>query len=216
MDEYLRLAIDLRTRMWRTAGARFIAADRLTKRDRFSTFSIALLSVVAIGVGLLDPHLSTFAQRVSGGSTAAVTAILSVFILVLSLVEGSGQTSVRATKLHENAVHISEVRTDLETMLARSQLANSPDWEQLAELRKAYETRIRECPFNHDPVDYQRFQVNHRTSPEFADAEGQPRMSWPEAQWVKLHHIADTSWLSFASWIFVVAFVVLTFAWGNY
>jgi hypothetical protein len=194
MDDFIKAAEELRTRMWITSGSRYLAANRLSRRDRYSTFSVAILSVVAIGLGLLNPAVSGGASH-AGFTTVSVTAIISVFILAISLIEGSARTAVQVSKLHENAVAISEIRTSLESMLAKARAAGAPGWQQLDELRQEYETRIRECPFNHEPIDFQRFEANHRASPEFLTADMVPRMGWARCQWVKIRHLTDAAWL---------------------
>lgn len=213
MEEFLNDGATLRTRMWTTAGARYLAAGRLRRRERLSTFSIAILSVVAIAVGLVEPSISHGAQLV-GVSSGAVTAIISVFILAISLIEGSSQAAVQASKLHDNAVLIAEARSEVESALAKSRDTGKPDWEALDRLRHLYETRIRECPFNHEPMDHQRFEATHRKSPEFSTSEGRPRMNWIACQWIRGRHLMSPAWLSFASWALVLALIFLVFDWA--
>ena len=211
MDEFIKRLDELATVMWKTSGARFLAATRLVRHDRLSTFSVALLSVVATVVGLLEPHVSAAAHRV-GLSTAVISATMSLFILVISLLEGSAQTAVQANKLHENGVRIAEVRRDLEDLLARSKIEKTPNWDRYEALRRAYDTYLRECPFNHEPIDFRRFEVDHRNSPKFSEND-RPRTGWVEAQWIKLRHFFDAAWLSVASWILVLSLVLLVIDW---
>jgi hypothetical protein len=214
MEDYLKLANGLRTRMWRTAGARFLASQRLSRRERLSTFTIALLSVVAIGVGLVDPTAGNVAEpRLPGLSAAAVTAIISVFVLVISVLEGGSRAQIRAEKLHENAVGIGELRSQLEALVARSNAEATADWDELAELRESYDTQLRECPFNHEPIDDRQFMVNHRLSPEFSSIDGKPQISWPHAQGIKLLYQSNSAWLSVTSSIIVISLVLFAFRW---
>jgi hypothetical protein len=203
--------------MWKTSGARHRAVERLTRRDRWSTFSIALLSVVAIAIGLLDPHATLLSHKV-GFSTATATAVVSVFILVISLIEGSSQTAVKADRLHDTAVRVTEARTRLEDLLARARTKGTPDWDALASVRQEYETKIRECPFNHEQIDYRRFEVDHRTSKEFLITDGQtkakPRTNFFVAQSIKLYYLLGTSWLSIASWLIVATMLILFLDWS--
>ncbi len=202
--------------MWKTSSTRFRAAQRLALRERLSTFSIALLSVVAIAVGLLDPHTAQ-GLREYGVSSAAIMAILSVFILVISLIEASGQTSVRSDRLHANAVDITELRTQLEGVRARARASNDPDWEATEGIRKAYAAKMRECPFNHEPIDFRRFAVDHRLSPEFAiemrSGKKVPSVGFVEAHWIRVYYLLCTSWLSVASWLIVLVLLIVAFDW---
>lgn len=213
-EPFEKQTAELRTKMWKTAGARFRAAQRLTRRERISTFSIALLSVLAIAVGLLEPHAR------SGWSTAALTSIISVFVLVISLIEGSSQTAVQSSKLHENAVRVSECRARLEEMAARCRAQGAHDWQELRNIRVDYETTIRECPFNHESIDYKRFEVDHRKSEGFLVAasetgERRPGMSLLNAQWVKGCYALSAIWLSVVSWLIVIAVLVFAFDWSQ-
>jgi hypothetical protein len=207
MDEFIKRSEDLATVLWKTSGSRFLAATRLLRRDRLSTFSIALLSVVAATVGLLDPHVGPTAVRL-GLSTAVIAASMSLLILVISLVEGSAQTAVQSNKLHESGTRIAEIRRELEDLLARSREANAPNWVRYEELRKAYEVLLRECPFNHEPIDFKRFEVNHRKSAGFSES-GHPRVGWWEAQLIRIHYLLNAAWLPAVSWVIVVGLVLL-------
>jgi hypothetical protein len=206
MDEFIRRSEDLATVLWKTSGARFLAAARLSRRDRLATFSIALLSVVAVAVGLLEPHVSTAAHRI-GLSAVVISVTMSVFILTISLMEGSAQSAVQANKLHESGTRIAEVRRELQDLLARSREENAPNWAQYENLRRSYETLLRECPCNHQSIDFKRFEVNHRTSAAFS-TNGRPRVGWLEAQLIKALHILDAAWLPVASWV-IVGFLIL-------
>jgi hypothetical protein len=218
VKEFEHEAEQLRTRMWKTSSTRFRAAQRLNLRERLSTFSIALLSVVAIAVGLLDPHTKAGLHDF-GVSTAAVMAILSVFILVISLIEASGQTSVRADRLHSNAVRIAELRAQLESLVANCKANNTPDWTRVQAIGEEYSAKIRECPFNHELIDYRRFAVDHRFSPEFMiDKESGkkvPRIGPAEALWTKVYYLVCTSWLSVLSWLIVLMLLVVAFDWPS-
>jgi hypothetical protein len=81
MDEFTQRSQELITIMWKTSGARFLAAARLQRRDRLSTFSIALLSALAIIVGLLDPHVSVATRLPLGLTAPIISAAMSLFIL---------------------------------------------------------------------------------------------------------------------------------------
>jgi hypothetical protein len=208
MDEFVKRANDLIAIMWKTAGSRFLAASRLQRRDRLSTFTIALLSAIAIVMGLVEPHVGTGVRLPLGLTTGLVSAAMSLFILVISLVEGGGQTAVQCAKLHDNAVQVAEVRRNLEDLLARAKTAGSPDWAQYEVYRDAYYTHLRACPFNHEVIDFLRFEANHRKDAAFS-LNGRPRIGWLEAQGIKLRHLLSAAWLSFASWALVLGLVGL-------
>lgn len=196
--------------MWKTYGSRFLAAIRLTRRERWATFSIALLSVVAIGVGLVNPPIGPLAHN-AGITPATVTSVISVFILVISLIESSSQTSVRALKLHESAIAISEVHTRLQRALVTSKASKEPNWTEYGKIQSDYEMQIRECPYNHESIDFEAFRANHRRSPEFAVVPNNAGMGDIAALWAKVRYIGSSIWLPLASWAVVLAALLIAF-----
>lgn len=216
MDSYVELANTLRTNLWRTAGARFYAARRLELRDRLSTFSIAFLSVIAIGIGLLDPVLGQGnAPSLLRISAAVLTAIISVFVLVISLIEGNGRSQLQATRLHENGVKLAELRGTLELLIAKSLETGVPAWDGLERLRKEYDGELRECPFNHEPIDAQRFKIDHRKSKEFIDFDNRPEIGWLHAMGIETSYLTSAAWLAAISWVVVVGLVAAAVDWRH-
>jgi hypothetical protein len=205
MDEFDKRLTELATDMWKTSGARFLAASRLARREKLSTFTIALLSVITTLVGLLEPH-SRLAGSGLGLSTAVLTAAMALIILVVSLIEGGSQNAVRSYKLHENAMCIAEIRHRLEDLRARANSEKAQHWNKFEELRLAYDTSLRECPFNHETIDYERFVVQHRCSEEFA-LNGKPRLNWANAVQIKVGYFFSSALLSVASWFAIMVLV---------
>lgn len=212
MDEFLKRSDELATIIWKTSGSRFLAASRLLRRDRLSTFSVALLSVLATMAGLLEPHVSAAAHRI-GINTAVISATMSLFILAISLVEGAGQVAVQASKLHDNGMLIAQVRRDIEDMMAQAKSTDTPNWSLYENLRMKYDTHLRECPVNHEKIDYRRFEVDYRRSKEFS-LNGKPRIGWLEAQWIRFLHLFSAIWLSFASWTLIFGLFVFVVDWS--
>ena len=77
---------DLRTKAWRTAGARYNASRRLRMKEVFSNFSLAMLSVLSIAVSVFQnsPSCQSCFSKAQGFSEFSI--ILSVFLLVTSLI----------------------------------------------------------------------------------------------------------------------------------
>jgi len=214
MNSYVELTNTFRTNLWRTAGARFYGARRLELRDRLSTFSIAFLSVIAIGVGLLDPVIgSGDAPVLLRIGTAVLTTIISVFVLTISLIEGNSRSQLQATRLHESGVRLTELRGSLEILTAQS--GDHPQWDSFEKLRNEYDREIRECPFNHDPIDDLRFKIDHRSSDEFAAADKRPQITWLRAVVIEARYVMSAAWLSVVSWVVVVGLVAAAVDWHH-
>ena len=209
MEEFEKRIVELTTAMWKTAGSRFLAASRLSQREKLSTLSIASLSVVATMVGLLDAHAGNAAQRI-GLSVAVLSALMSLLVLVISLVAGFSQDAVQSHKLHESAMHISEVRRRLVDLLARCKSEKQVHWGQYDTLRSSYDTYLRECPFNHETIDFRRFEAQHRLCPEFCSG-GKPGISWLESGRVRAAYFLSSAWLSIVACVTVASLALLTF-----
>ncbi|UBF23983.1 SLATT domain-containing protein [Kovacikia minuta CCNUW1] len=162
-DSYAK---SLETRIWKTKGSRFNAARRLNRKYQFGITSIAILSVYGIAIPIIQsiPNIAK-CQNVNSLYTA-ISTILSVFTLALSLLEGSKNHQLRAEKLHNNAVQISSLGRKLEYLITCE--SQSKDFgEKLRDLSGEYEKVVQECPENHEPEDYLLFQLQHNPLPSF-------------------------------------------------
>lgn len=167
--------------MWRTAGARFNAARRLKRRDWLSTISIAMFSIIGIFLPMMQRIYGFSAGSPIDNYYTALALSLSLFVLVISLVEGSENYRVRADRLQRNAEELTELRRSLEQKLARAKDTGQMSDEEVGTFRDQYEKVVQECPHNHDPIDDELFLVTHRLSTEFS-VNGKPRIGWVEAQ----------------------------------
>lgn len=160
-DEYINRRL---TTIGKTRGCRFNASRRLNNQYQFSITSISILSVFGIAIPIIQNNIDTSKCSNINTSYTLVSILLSIFILVLSLLEGSKNYQVKAERLHINAVEISFVYHQLEK-LRDIQLKNNPKKEvieqRLKDINKKYEELIRICPENHEPDDYLLFQAQY-------------------------------------------------------
>jgi hypothetical protein len=199
MSNRISVAQELRTTIWRTQGARFNAARRLRYRERLSTVSIALFSMVGIVLPLIfigSPRSNRF---------AAVSVCLSLFVLVISLLDGANRYQIKAERLHQNAVALGELQGRL-----RSLLSDCPDGgpspDEVAKVRKEYESKVRECPENHEPIDDKFFRAQRRHSPEFQRADNKTGWFGALVAWVL--YFGSVTWLFLAFWVVVGTLIV--------
>jgi hypothetical protein len=154
-------ALSLRRRIWITKGSRFNAARRLNNKYQFSLSSISILSVYGIAIPFIQNIVSNPRCQKVNDIYNAISVILSVFTLVISLLEGAKNYQLRAEKLHSNAVELSTLNRELEYLIVSK--SASPDFvKEIGNISTRYEQLIKDCPENHEPEDYTLFMVQNR------------------------------------------------------
>lgn len=153
----------LRRRIWITKGSRFEASRKLSFQGQLSITSISFLSVYAIAISIIQNTVDSTSQCSNLNNLYTITAILlSVFILVLSLLEGLKNYQLRAERLYNNAKELSQLYKKLKFFLSCLNLEvfteNDP-YEFIYNIQKQYDDLIDRCQENHDPDDYWLFKA---------------------------------------------------------
>src|SRR5690348_8495655 len=91
---------DLRNRAWTTSGSRYNAARRLRTRSKLSLATIAFVSALGVAVPLLASSRFLSAYRSDLG---LYSSLLSLFILVVAIIEGAAGFDAKADALFSNA-----------------------------------------------------------------------------------------------------------------
>lgn len=154
-------AESLNSRFWKTKGSRFNAARRLNNKYLFSLSSISILSVYGIAIPIFQSAVNSSQCPKINNVYNAISLILSVFTLVVSLLEGAKNYQLRAEKLHKNAVDISKLQRELEYLLV-NQLGDAELLKKLGDISTRYEELIKDCSENHEPEDYTLFMAQNR------------------------------------------------------
>ena len=194
-------AENLRTKMWRTAGARFNCQRRMKYRDTTSSFTIAILSVYLIAISVAQKIYQLEQINPAFDTHLTFIAIVgAVFIIVISLIEWASNFSVRAERLFENATKINQQRARLERALIdgvpeatlRSEFeAVSLEYEKLADKNSP----------NHEPIDDLLFRSHNRreSHPSF-------QMNWFYAMFI------ETLWMSATFGLYFLLLIAFPFA----
>lgn len=204
---------DLRTKAWRTAGARYNASRRLKRREWVSTSSLALLSALSIAVAFsqkvyakvgtpLDDYLSVVAMGVGA------------LLLVISLLEWGAGYGVRAADLFKNAELLTNYQLKVAQTLAAMESGNTVTLEEVDFLRLEYEAVKDRCTTNHQPIDDALFRAQKRSDPAFRvgqKADGALQMNWLVAQSVKVAWLVSELWFFGFIWALVVCCVAYAF-----
>lgn len=148
MLEDLRPFDDLKRRVEITRDARFQANLRLERRQKASYFTISVLSLFVIGLSLL-PNIFSYSD--AGKQTLlALTVVNSVFVIITTFLEASGNFVHKGEQLHRSARKIATVFNKL--MLLTEQ--ERGDQCKIKSLQEEYQSALDDCPFNHDNLDY--------------------------------------------------------------
>lgn len=151
----------LRAKIWKTKGSRFNAVRRLNNKYQFSLSSISILSIYGIAIPIIQGVVKNPQCQKVNDIYSAISLILSVFTLAISLLEGAKNYQLRAEKLHNNAVKISSLQSKLDYLIVRKS-GNANFLQQLGNISARYEKLIKECPENHEPQDYTLFMAQNR------------------------------------------------------
>lgn len=132
--------------IWITKGSRFNASRRLLRKHHASIFTIAVLSFYNISISLAPEFLGI------KGNVPELSIILSVFILILSLLEANKGYNIQAERLHQNAIDLSHLYF---------KFVNRKKEVSLDTFINEYNQLIKNCPENHEPIDNNLFKTEH-------------------------------------------------------
>lgn len=148
VNSNLESFLDLKRRVEITKDARFQANLRLERRNKYSYFIIAVLSLFVIIISLV-PNIF---ELPPAGSQAllSLSIINSVFIIITTFLEASGNFVHRGEQLHRSARKISKVFNKI-ILLTPEEKFNK---QKINELQEEYQSALDDCPFNHENIDY--------------------------------------------------------------
>jgi len=174
----------LRTRMWRTAGARFNCQRRMKYRNTTSSFTIAILSgyLIAISVAQKIYNIGECYPEFDNHLTF-IAIVGAVFIIVISLVEWASEFSIRAERLFENATEIKKLQAKIE----RALVDGTPESElksKFEEASLAYESLVDKNSPNQDPIDDFLFRSQNRKDPHPSFSMNGLEAVWARVLWV--------------------------------
>lgn len=204
MEKFLT---DLRTRVWRTAGARYNASRRLRLRDWFATFSIAMFSAIGIALAVIQKVYGFEASSSVDKYITVLSVAIGLFVIVISLIEWGFSGAVKADVLHRNAEQLNRLQLEIAQTLSSGGDLNS---EVATKFRERYEEIKDSCSFNHEPIDDALFRSQQRLSDEFADKADKPQMSWITAKWTEFMSLCSAAKVFVVFWMVIIAILYVT------
>jgi hypothetical protein len=173
---------ELDRKIWLTKGARFNAYRRLRKQHELSLRAISFLSayliVLSIFLLLPDIGLDESGRRVAGVGTIA----MSLFILVLSLLESTKNAQLRAEVHHNCGLDLSRLYDRLRIALTSA----AADRVTLQTIADEYGNILQRFNENHEPEDDLLFRAQHKV--------GFGRIATWRVHWVERIRIAGFYW----------------------
>ncbi len=163
-EEYIQKIND---RVWITKGSRWNAVRRLKNQSQLSVFSISLLSVFGIAVPIIQIFIDSSQCPNINKLYTLVSILLSIFILVLSILEGAKNHQVKAEKLQNNAIEISSLSKEIDFLVNyKFKQANCENERQktiieIQKYYKDYDKLIKLCSENHETEDYLLFKAQN-------------------------------------------------------
>lgn len=143
----------IRGRAWSTAGSRYNAARRLRMRSKLSLATISLVSAMGVAIPIIVAAGLFSGKEVYLGLFAA---LLSLFILVVAVIEGASGFEVKAEALHRNAEAFTAFRMRVGVALA---CPTRQSVEALDRFADEYERILESCSANHEPIDFALLQA---------------------------------------------------------
>ena len=205
MKNYLT---ELRTVIWRTAGARYNAARRLKRKELFSTISLTFFSVISICLAVVQKIYAPAISKVYGLDDYLTTlSILSgIFLLAISLMEWGSRNGSNADALYKNAEDLNSLQRRIKQELFKFD-AISSSWDKCSAFSIEYDVIQSRCDVNHDPLDDQRFLAARRSASEFVDEN----MGFFHAASIKALWFFSSIWYYLLFWCVSVAALIPVF-----
>jgi hypothetical protein len=206
----LKVIEKLKTDAWRTAGARYNAARRLKRRDLFSTISLSLFSATGVGLAVIQMIYTPQSGSPLHNYLTALSVCLSVFLLVVSLIEWGAGNSVKADRLHQNAEELSAFWRRLDLIILDLQSGALKTEISTIDMRqKEYDEIKAKCGCNHDPLDDHLFVASQRYANEFQRGGIEP-YSRVQAIWFLFLSYFSSVWYFVGLWLVIGVLIYLT------
>lgn len=143
-------------KLWITKGVRFTADEKLRAKSNYANFSLAILSLYLIAVSSADlAHLVKVPEDYRPYISFAVL-FLSVFVLILTLIENSKNYLVQADKMHACALEVSSLYNNLNLLITKEKA----DYKARKAISDKYDSILAKYP-NHDERVYSVFVARH-------------------------------------------------------
>lgn len=146
----------LEVKLWKTKKIRFTADEWLRAKNRWSVFSITILSLYIIILSIHSVVNVDIVNPLYGRYIPVIVLILSVYILIISLFEGSKNYILEADKMHRCGL---EIQAEHHKLCSPSSSTNISD-ELRKEIIDNYDKILVKYP-NHDEKYFEIFKAKN-------------------------------------------------------
>lgn len=143
----------LLSKMWKTKGSRFNAHARLRARHWASVLATSLLSMYLVSLSLCQ---LTFADALTTNENKILSiggVVVSIFLIIITLVETARNYLGDAEKMHQSALAISELYNRFQALTVEE-----ADVQRL-KFNNEYSDTLKTIPVDHKDIDYKRFMI---------------------------------------------------------
>jgi len=147
-------------RIWKTRGARFIAHSNYLAQNKCSNFTVAILSVyiIVLSCYFISPTLKA---KFNQDELNLVILAASLLTLVFSQIESSKDYKLKADKLHRNAMELSEIYDEMQSVYFSADPLNVKQ-SKTDQILNKYNQLVQKCDENHNSYDYEMFELRNR------------------------------------------------------
>lgn len=166
--------------LWSTSRTRYIAARRLTSKNRRSSKAIAFLSAYLIIFTLFDYLFLSDMEGYSGNYILLSNITFSLLILIFSQLESSASYGVRALRFHTCGLEVGHLYKQLRRLKSRYE-GHSKDedfYKELQSIDDKYD-QVLKSHENHELLDFEIFKT---TYPDYEDH----LLNWYQIAFIKI------------------------------
>lgn len=160
-DKFEEFIYNLDRKMWITRGCRYNSDRRLKRKNAFSLTAISFLSLYVLVISILTVIGGDKLSVEQSNYLSIASIVISLFILILSLLETSKEYSIKAERLYACANKINKLMSDLK--IAQTIISDQKQLESTVKnINDLYHDIISSYEENHEELDHEKFMIDNR------------------------------------------------------
>jgi hypothetical protein len=154
---------DLKRKIWITKGTRFNAHQRLMTKHNWSVAATAFSSAYVLIVSIICFTSFSASDSLKHNILSFSAIALSIFILVLRLLEASKSYELKAKEFHDCARRLSGLydRLAFDLTVYNSNATTTEVSNQISKIASEYNSILDQCNENHKMIDLELFKTQH-------------------------------------------------------
>ncbi|KQM51517.1 hypothetical protein ASE69_20730 [Sphingomonas sp. Leaf208] len=148
-----RATDDLLRKMWQTKSARFNAHHRLERRHRISIGATSLLSCYLVAISLYQIVFESSISPIGIKLLSVTNIVVSVFLIMITLIESARNYGTEAERMRENALAISRLYNEFQA------LTTTEADQRRDRFASDYSGTLSDAQLNHKDLDRNLFRI---------------------------------------------------------